>query len=309
MTMHTIKQAGLETALGPTLVKLLHGGDVAGRFLGTKVLPHLQAGGGLLRGAKGLASDVGQLGQKGLGMVTGKGMPSKGLLSWAGEHPLRRGLALPAAAYYGGELASAPLASDGKMQGMRENYWDSVGAGAGGEGMSGHNRMMDWLMTPGRAFRAGGAENAGVPNKLNGGQDGAFHQTGSTPGKFTPGVGATNPTATGTMQPGVSNYQKAQQALSLQAERGRETQYGKARAADRPLQEQSEKAQEGFQHAFPGTKIPGVHEMGAPTFSELLGHGAASAAEPEKKPLQTIPHQGGEPSPEEMEAVYSRWKS
>ena len=77
--MHTIKQAGLETALGPTLVKLLHGGDVAGRFLGTKVLPHLQAGGGLLRGAKGLASDVGQLGQKGLGMVTGKGMGS-GLL-------------------------------------------------------------------------------------------------------------------------------------------------------------------------------------------------------------------------------------
>ena len=312
--MHMIKQAGGAERLLTSLAKHIGGGaDRLGAGIMSHVAPLLRSGGGAIAtGAKNLAGDASQLGEKGLGLLTGKGMPSRGLGSWVAEHPVRRGVGGPlatlAGGYYGGELASAPFASDKTMQGKREAYWDSVGAGAGGPGMSGHDRMLDWLMTPGRALRAGGAENSGVANKLHGDTDRAFQPMGSKPGTFTPGEGATNPTAFGTMQPSLSNYQKAQQALSMQAERSNEHSYNDWRTKNAPQFAKADEAQKHYQEAFPGTKIPGAGQPGAPTFSQLLGHGAAGAT-PESKPLTMIPHVGGTPSPEEMEAIYSRWKS
>jgi hypothetical protein len=311
MTTQLEKQAGLEKLLMRLGGAIGRGGDrLAGGFA-SHVAPKLMTGAGAAGHlAQGLGSDLAAGGRHAVDALRGTAGPTKGLLPWLGEHPVRRGVALPALGYYGAEMASAPMASDKTMEGKRENYWGSVAAGAGDPGSSGHNRMMDWLLTPGRAIRAGGATNSGVPNKLTGGEPGdLFHQTDMKPGKFGPD-GATNPTETGTINAPLSNFQRAQQAQSLQLERQREQGLNDyVDKVDQPMYRQSEEAQQHFQQAFPHTKIPGVQPIGKPTFSQLLGHGAASAAtEEEDSPLHRIPHVGGPSSPEELEAIYKRWK-
>lgn len=267
------------------------------------------------RGAKQVFKNRGTA--KAMAQDVGEGL--KSTAKSVAEHPIRRGVATPAALYYGGELASAPFAGDAVMQDKRENFWNSVAAGAGDQTASKAPRWLDWLLTPGRAYRAGGTTNASVPNKLHGDIDakGAFTPKMTVPGKFTPGQGAENASQVGILKPGLSNYQKAQQALALRDERGREDLYRKMMQQDQPLQEQSRQSRKAFQEAFPNTKIPGVKPMSEPSFSELLGQGAAQAAAP-SKPSPSLPSPSApspsataakrKPTADELDALTSSWQ-
>ena len=263
------------------LVKhLLSGGTSLGETMGKGLL---HVGMELPGAATGLASEAAGLGAKGLGWLGGKGSQ--------GEHLLGRRLAALPLAYYGGEAVSAPFSSNDTMQKMRENYWDSVAAGAGDQTASPAARTRDWLTTPVRAFLAGGETNSAVPNQLHGEADRLFKSLGAQPGRYIPGQGATNETLLGTRQAPLSNYQKAMQALALQAERKRNTQLSEAVAKDQPMQRAASQAQQKYQQAFPNAKIPGVGPAPEPSFSRLLGQGAAEAAGEEaasKTPGRTI---------------------